>query len=115
MSSLQATPGLLGAPQQAGDVATGREFGGAVALDRALGHRGAAPVLHDPQAVGHDGVGGVGVAEGGPPVDQLVAQLFHDGGHLAQRQVHEPQVLVGRDGDRRRPFAVSGRPRHPDP
>ena len=91
----------------------GGELGRPVAPDGPLGHRRAAPVLHDAEAVGQDGEGRVGVAERRAPVGQVVAELLDDRRHLVEGQVDEPQV-VGRP--RRRPApapsALSGRPRH---
>ena len=89
-----------------------RELGGAVALDRPLGDRGAAPVLHDAEAVGQDHVGGVAAAERGAPVDQLVAELLDDGGHLPDAPGRRTTGSPGRDGDGSGALAVSGRPRH---
>ena len=91
--------GAGGAPRGASDElrdrAGRRELGGAVPLDGASGHRGAAPVLHDAEAVGQDGVGRVGARKVRTAVGQLVAQFLDDGGHDVERQVGEPQV-VGR-------------------
>jgi len=111
----QSATGVLAAPQQVRHIAAGGELGGAVALNRALGHGGAAPVLHDAETMGQDHVGRVGVAKRRAPVDQLVAQLLDDGVHFVERQVDEPQIVTGRHGDQRRALVVSGRSRHLGP
>ena len=108
----QAAAGLLGAPQQARHVPLRRELGGPVALDRALGDRGAAPVLHDAEAVGQDGVGGVGVAERGRRLARSSPSSSTMAAICAQRQVDEPQVVRRPTTATVRALAVSGRPRH---
>jgi hypothetical protein len=82
--------GQFRAINQLGHRALRGELGLTVALDLASGYEVAAPVVHDTQAMGEDGVQRVGLLDPGSPVGQIVARPRDDLHHLVERPVDEP-------------------------
>jgi diaminopimelate epimerase len=94
---LELPPGLPGPFHEIRNGPGGPELRVPVALDTPPRDDVAAPPLHHAEAVGEDGIRGVGARHVGPAVREVVAEPGHDADHALQGFADVEEIVISRD------------------